>query len=278
MVNSAGEVRFYQEVMLELAHRAGFADEVYGLMNLAYRLEGLYKLDTKQTYAMEDIFDRRAKALFGDEMGLDWFKEHGSYKVKRDLEETYPESTVQGRFPLYFENILRAGKDVERTAKSMGIEWDTEDYKATLHWRPCDAFSREAEEKFYVVNYRSPLHALTYTIQNPWLNELGGLHPSAYKVLINTEAALSLGIEDGDTVLLESEAGAVTGVARVTEGIHPEVVGIAGNFGGKSLGRPVARGVGIHFNTLVSIDMGRIDPISGGLDSCVRVKVSKVFS
>ncbi|MFQ5873196.1 MAG: hypothetical protein ACE5JL_05275, partial [Dehalococcoidia bacterium] len=61
-----------------------------------------------------------------------------------------------------------------------------------------------------------------------------------------------------------------------TEGVHPEVVAMTGTFGGWSKGRPVAEGTGVHFNTLLPITSKRADPISGGLDSCVRVKVTKV--
>ena len=41
-------------------------------------------------------------------------------------------------------------------------------------------------------------------------------------------------------------------------------------------GRPIAKGMGVHFNTLLPIDNARTDPISGGLDSCVRVDVTRV--
>lgn len=264
------------EVLLELAERAGFAEDIYRLMNVVYDLKDHYKLDPKKKHSLAEIYDRRAKCLFGPDMGLDWFKTHGSYKIKRSVEEKYPLAFLPHRFPIYYENILRAGKEVESVSQELGIEWDTADYKATLYWRPCEAFSLEARHDFYAVNYRVPIHSMSYTIENPWLNELGRYHPSAYKILMNTEAARKLGIGDGDTIKLESEAGSVTGTVKVTEGVHPEVVGIAGTFGASAGGRPIAKGVGVHFNSLIPIDLKRTDPISGGLDSCVRVKVTRV--
>ena len=67
--------------------------------------------------------------------------------------------------------------------------------------------------------------------------------------------------------------GKVTGKAKVTECIHPEVIGISSHFGSFAKGKPVAYGKGANFNKLVPFDM---DPISTGVDSCVQVKVYKV--
>ena len=272
----AGESRFYQDVLIDLAHRAGFAEPMYRYLNVAYQLKEPYQLSPDGRYTMADIYDRRAKSTFGPEVGLDWFKENGSYKIKRSAEDIYPLDLIKGRFPVYFENIQLAGMEVEQVSKELDFDWDTTDYKATLHWRPCPAFSEAPTSEFYVVNSRSPLHSLTYTAENPWLNELGKYQGSTYKVLMNADAARRLGIADGDVVKLESEAGSVTGAVRVTRGIHPEVLGIAGNFGGRADGKPIAKGTGVHFNSLVSVDMKHTDPVAGGLDSCVRVKVTRV--
>ena len=93
---------------------------------------------------------------------------------------------------------------------------------------------------------------------------------------MNTIPAMKKGIQDGDKIEVKSEAGSVIGTVKVTEGVHPEVIGIAGGFGSLSKGRPIAKGMGVHFNTLLPIDNARTDPISGGLDSCVRVDVKRV--
>ena len=93
---------------------------------------------------------------------------------------------------------------------------------------------------------------------------------------MNADVAKKRGIKDGDTIRMESEAGSTTGMVKLTEGIHPEVLGIAGIFGSWAKGKPVAQDTGVHFNTLLPIDLEHTDWVSGGLDSCVRVTVSKV--
>jgi len=264
----------FTEVLLELAHRAGFAEDLYRIMN-AHSLKAPFALDPAGKYTWEELLDRQIKSKFGPEMGLDWFKKHGHHKVERQVEEKYPSAFLNVRFPVYFENMIRAGKEVEEVTKELGIEWDTKDYQAVLNWRPCPAYSEEPQDDLYAVNYRVPIHSGTHSTENPWLNELGKHHPSTYKILINSATADRKGIKDGDTIQVQSEAGEVVGTVKVTEGVHPEVVGIAGGFGALSKGRPIARGMGVHFNTLLPIDSARTDPISGGLDSCVRVTVSK---
>ena len=66
------------------------------------------------------------------------------------------------------------------------------------------------------------------------------------------------------------------GRAKVTEGVHPEVVGIAGTFGHWAKGLPTAKGKGVHFNTLISADIEHIDMLSSAVDTCVKVKVTKI--
>ena len=276
VVEPAGEARQWTEVLLEIADRVGFLDEVNRIMNVAFELKDPYLLDPAKKYTLAEVYDRQAHSMFGPDMGLDWFREHGYHKIKRTVGERYPGTFITPRFPIYFENILRAGEDIKKATDEMGIEWNIEDYNATIRWQPCPAFSKEPRDDFYAVNYKLPFHTFSYTIQNPWLNELGRHHPYAYKVLMNADAAKKRGIADGETVRLESEAGSTTGAVKLTEGIHPEVLGIAGIFGSWAKGKPIAQGTGIHFNTLLPIDLEHTDWVSGGLDSCVRVKVSKI--
>ena len=96
-------------------------------------------------------------------------------------------------------------------------------------------------------------------------------------MLLNTDTARKKGIRSGDRVRLEIEEGyEVEGQALLTECIHPEVVGTAGCFGRKSKALKLSYGKGVHFNTLLPHSIERIDSLSAALDSCVRVKVSRL--
>jgi molybdopterin-containing oxidoreductase family molybdopterin binding subunit len=108
------------------------------------------------------------------------------------------------------------------------------------------------------------------------LLELGHTYPWIYGAQINSETAKARGIEDGDEIRIESEFGyQVQGKAVVTEGIHPECVGLSGVFGRLAFGEKVGRKVGPHWNTLIGQNLERLDKMSSILDGCIRVKVSK---
>jgi anaerobic selenocysteine-containing dehydrogenase len=127
------------------------------------------------------------------------------------------------------------------------------------------------------VNYKLAFHSYNMTQDNPWLAELAEHHTYAYKVLINANTAAAKGIADGDPITLETPAGAsAQGIARLSQCIHPEVIGIASCFGHWARARTTARGRGIHFNSLVPYDLSQIDPMAGLMDACVKVKVSKL--
>jgi molybdopterin-containing oxidoreductase family molybdopterin binding subunit len=276
VVEPAGQARRWIDVMLELADRLGFLGDVYKMFNVKWGLKDPYKLDPKQHYTMHELYDRWTKSLFGPERGIDWFIAHGYHKQRRTPDENYPGPFIKARFPIYFENMLRAKESVKKVAAKLGRKWDISDYTAVPEWKPCPAYEEHnATYDLFVVNFKIPFHALSFTTQNPWLSEVAERNPYAYKILINTETAERKGVRDGDDIWVESEAGKVKGVAKVTECIHPEVVGIAGVFGSWADGKPVAKGKGVHFNSLLPLNMSRIDPISSGVDSCIRVKVSR---
>jgi hypothetical protein len=52
--------------------------------------------------------------------------------------------------------------------------------------------------------------------------------------------------KDGDAIWLESPVRKVKAEARVTECVHPEVIGIAGNAGHWAKGKPLSAGKGVN--------------------------------
>ncbi len=121
----------------------------------------------------------------------------------------------------------------------------------------------------YLINWKEASHTHSRTQNNPYLLELQGWN----QLMINAATATRLGIRDGDEIWVESPVGKARAIARVTQGIHPEVVGWQHGFGHWALGRR-ARGKGTAdgmFNYTVS------DPISGmALHKEVCVRIYKV--
>jgi len=266
------------DVMVELAHRLGFQGDFLRLLNTHLNLKEPHTLDPSRKYTLTEIHDVWAKSWFGSDKGLAWFKEHGFVKIKRTVEERYPGPSLKVRAPIYFENFITTGRDIERVLQEIGIEdyGDLSSYRALPDWLPCPAYEEPPSAyDLYAVNYKIPIHFQHFTVENPWLAELGERHPSAFKVLINARVARERGIRDGDLIWVESRNDRVQGRAKLSEGIHPEVVGIAGKFGSWALGKPIARGKGVPWSKLLNVDLEHLEGLSGVLDRCIKVKVYK---
>src|SRR3990172_12780478 len=111
------------------------------------------------------------------------------------------------------------------------------------------------EYPLYLVNWKEASHTLTRSQNNPLLVALKGSNP----LVMNPDTAASLGIADGDEVIVESPYGSTTAVAQLTMRMHPEVVGAQHGFGHPALGQG-AKGRGSAFSDLNTI---RYDPLAG---------------
>ena len=58
-------------------------------------------------------------------------------------------------------------------------------------------------------------------------------------------------------------------------GVHPEVIGIAGNAGHWTKGIPLSAGNGVNLNRLLPYGLEWVDVISSALDQCAPLKVYK---
>jgi thiosulfate reductase/polysulfide reductase chain A len=80
-----------------------------------------------------------------------------------------------------------------------------------------------------------------------------------------------LGIADGAQVIVENQYASAKAKARVTERIHPEVVGMTHGFGHWGLG-PVAKGKGTNDSQFVPGKAERISGMAAHKDGAVRVR------
>jgi thiosulfate reductase/polysulfide reductase chain A len=130
-------------------------------------------------------------------------------------------------------------------------------------WQPDDDYP------LFLINWKEASHTHTRTQNNPWLLEIKPDNP----LVIHPSAARRYGIDDGDTVTVESLYGRVTGRAKLSERMHPEVVGLQHGFGHTALGRN-AEGRGTADGRLRPT---KADPLSGmslHKECCVRIRRS----
>jgi molybdopterin-containing oxidoreductase family molybdopterin binding subunit len=270
-----GEQRYFADVLLDLADRAGFREDLNAALNASLDLQPPYRLRPSERVPYAEVCDRDLKDKFGDDKGLDWFREHGVLKWKKKPEEVYWRHFEEVRVPLYWEWLPALGEQIAAIAEPRGVPIRREFFAplpdhiaCTSHVDHAPGFDLTA---FY---YRDSVHTNSFTLENPWLDEAARLDPYSYTVALNAATCARLGLEDGQAVRIETEHGkAIDGRLRAMQGIHPDGVGIAACAGHWGDGMPIAKGKGMFFNQLLEIDMRYINPVNLGLDVCVQVRV-----
>ena len=127
-------------------------------------------------------------------------------------------------------------------------------------WQP------DVDFPLYLINWKEASHTHTRTQNNALLLELKPDNP----LMINIATAKALALSDGNPVWVESKYGKVKAKVKVTEGIHPEVVGSQHGFGHWALGS-LAKGAGTSDTALRPC---KSDPLSGQAlhkECCVKV-------
>jgi anaerobic selenocysteine-containing dehydrogenase len=216
------------EVLLEIGERLGIADAMNARTNDLYGLRPPHALGAEQRYSWEEMADRICQNWFGPEHGLEWFRQNGVLTWPKSLQEAFCKPFGQARMPLRPERLPRLGEEAQRS--------------------PQIGFDLQA------VSYQVPWHTVSPDRREPgWMKVQS--EPYCY-FICRTHAPPPPGaLADGDPILVESTAGRrVPGRARLSEGVHPEAVAIAGNGGHWARGMPVARGQSAFFNALLSFD------------------------
>ena len=270
MVNSG-------EILMELARRGGFLPDIYNAINFSWGLKGRNRLDPSSTYSTQELFERRIRATFGDDKDLKWYLDNALVVKENTAEQMYPGAFSNARVHVYYEFMKRAGADVERVTSELGMDWwDVSDYQPLPDWKPCPGFKAEGEYDLFLVNYKVPQQPFSYGLGYGVLQALTDRHRDD-DILINSKTAREKGIKDGDAISIETFSSGkkekkVSGRARVTELVHPEVIACQGQ-GGRFFARAAKKG--INYNDLLTFDEAHVDFVSAAVDSCVRVRAHK---
>jgi anaerobic selenocysteine-containing dehydrogenase len=280
-----------EDIFLELGRRLDLLGGPNGLnaqLNVALKLTPDYALQPDRAYTLSDILDRDLKCHFGKDKGAEYFKKVG-YDIKmfgpRAIYNYAYYPMGKTRYHLYFEHMKEVGDGLKANLEQHDLTvpgWDTADlmehYRPVPHWRPMPFHKETAEYDMYIINWKTAFaeYGLGANQENPMLYEImRTTDPYALSVLINPATAAKKGIKDGDSIVVESRTGKMLGKAKLSGRIHPEVVGVGGNYGRRSMHlNPIAR-EGPNYNQLLTMDDGTFDPISTAMVISARVKVSR---
>ena len=253
VVEPASGTKFLADIVFELARGLG------GTVSEAF--EGIG--DDAEGF----VRYRTATILSDAGMSWDEFKEQGFCKVNPT--QNYQFNTPSGRFEFYSGNL-------KALYESKGLPTGN-DTAFMPHYVTADFLGGEVEDyALYLAPYNTVLNIQNGSQNYPWAQEIfmvmcgigwGSL------VEMNKETADNLGIGDGDRVKVESKYGEIEAKAKLTEGIHPQVVAVAHGQGHWAYGE-WQKDIGVNVNDIVGVDYDVLSGQSSFFNT--KVKVSRV--
>jgi len=267
------------QFVVELMDRMGATLKVNAYYNDMLHLEGKNKLDLNQKIVWEDLCDRAVRQTFGEEYSWEWFKEHGCISWPKKVEEVYWHQFKDTRNQIYWEFLADLKDQTYEIAKKLDIEkelkWDA--FDPLPFWFPNVYEESGPEFNLYAFSWAEAMHVGASTQEQPWIDEVSKMNPYTYYININEDTAEKAGLKRGDLVEVETYRGLkVQGMLQVRKAQHPKTLTIMGVSGHWAKGLPIAKGKGANFNSLIDFKFSDIDPITGNLEVCVKVKVKKI--
>jgi anaerobic selenocysteine-containing dehydrogenase len=287
------DTRDANSILMELVTRLGINPPVNGMLNGMLGMMGTpQELIPPQPYTWEEVMDHFLKARFGEDKGIEYFKENGhnwtqSYFPEEQTYNYYYFPDGKTRHPIYNHHLLGTWLQMKERFDEFKVTppgWDEEKYLAFFKplpdWIPHPEHEAPEEYDLYAVNWKVASRAFGMG----GLEELGLIREVQFKqsqefnsVLINSKTAKEKGIQDGDEVLIESQyGGKQRGFAMISDQMHPKTLGFPGNFGRQAMFMGPEAKKGFNYNQLLSAADGEFDPVVGGIEITAAVKITKV--
>jgi anaerobic selenocysteine-containing dehydrogenase len=273
--------KHFVDLWMALIDRVGVLPDFNERVNHLLELEGEWALRIDEVYTHKEITEHWIGALTGGNLSLADVAKTGRISWKKTVKEKYPRVFYTSRIPIYYEYIIGAGEKVKAVTEAMGVEWDISRYKALPHWEPGPGYkTTKSGFDLYAVTFKWPFLTGSFSNFNPWLAELRKVHPYTGTVVLNSKYAEGKGILDGDRIKLSNTAGSsVEGIAKLSECIHPECVGMdhsAGSWAKILPPRTDKASKGSHPGSLFEYDMKNIDSMGGSLDASPKLCITRL--
>ncbi|MFH0913773.1 MAG: molybdopterin-dependent oxidoreductase, partial [Chloroflexota bacterium] len=268
VVKPLPNIRNVNDILAELAERAGFLNEYNEAMNKIMCLTGEYQLGPDKRYSWMESVDRMCQSYTSGRYDLDWFKKNGALVKPITVEDQYDihlgMKAQKLRYPIpYMEPVKRTGEELARDLAKVGIDWwKTEEYTALPTYFPSKLEEVPPQYDFYVTTCRCAMFGYGANVGIPWMNEISEHVNGVGDILMNADAAKARGIKEGDEIFVESEVGKVRSKVKLCQGIRPDTLLIAGQFGQWAM--PVAKDTGrVTQTTLLPVSYDWTDPVIG---------------
>jgi phenylacetyl-CoA:acceptor oxidoreductase len=302
-VEPRGETRNFDWIATELAKRLDILPELNAAINRGAGGIPLksnnydFSLTIHTPHTSDEIWDaicRAASHTLTDGVasdGLEYFKAHGfrTRPFSRINWYLLPRMEDQGlRFELpYQERVFRTGQQLANRLHENKIHWwdrQLAEFEPMPHFKDLNRLWDDAFERNYGVRAADyPLWALTAkSMQFAWgsnvsiqlMREVADNVVGHDGIQLNVHTARTRGIADGDRIEVRSPVGTIVGRAILRQGVRPDVVIIAGQFG--QWKTPYAKDFPMPtMSNIVPMHMDFIDG-NGGSTDCTKVEIRRV--
>ncbi|MEZ0343571.1 MAG: molybdopterin-dependent oxidoreductase [Caldimicrobium sp.] len=265
------------DYLMIFAERLGILDKYIEEINKAWKI----KLKPGRRYSAEEFIAAMAEA---NHTTLEYLKTHG-LKVKKLKPEAIYLKGVEAKFKgpgkpklnFYAENLVITAERIKEKVEKYGVKnLGIDNFEIVFSPLPRKEHAFHTahvvakDYPFYLCTYKRMYFNQTMHATNPLLREIAHDADENF-VLINTETAKRLGINEGDYVWVESPEGKLKIKAKLTEGIRPDVVGISYHYGHISSGLPDYAKKGANPNFIMMLYPDRISGHGNFNDTKVKI-------
>jgi phenylacetyl-CoA:acceptor oxidoreductase len=297
------EAKDFSWIANELARRTGLLEAYNSVINgagcgIPLQGEGYdFSLDVTKEHGQEEIWDAVCKAASFDLTGgretldLNWFREHG-YKTRpysRLNWYLYPLIEDKGlRFELpYQERYFRMGKELANRLHETDVHWwdrQLAEYEPLPKWTDLNKLWDELIEKnhnvkaadypFWLLTGRSMQYAWGANVGIQMMKEVADNVFGHDGIIMNAGKAAELGISDGDEIEVTSPVASTRGIARLRQGVRPDVIIMIAQFG--QWKTPYAKDLKrTGLNKLVPMNQDYLDGSGSSIDG-TKVYITRV--
>ena len=268
-----------EDIMSELSERMGILGAYNEVINIVsgfhHKPELLLKPDRK--YTDKEIAER--KGLLWNGQPLDWYVERGHAVTPRRPDKWYrPWDGLRLHF--YIEDMVTIPRELKRKMEEANVpfrhEWHFDDYQP-LPTAVLDPVHEEPSEyDLYGIFFKDIQINFGESLSNPWIKDIVYRDPVHIALILNPKTAKKQGVQAGDIVQVDSPYGRIYGRIGISEGIHPDALGVSNSLSRIKVTHSGVPHAGGHFNDLLPYDLRNTDAVTGQPETVCKLKLTKL--
>jgi anaerobic selenocysteine-containing dehydrogenase len=180
----------------------------------------------------------------------------------------------------YIEDMLVQRDDLKKKMQDASVpfidEWQWDDYQPLPTAELDPVHLEPAEYDLYGMFYKDIQLNFGESLSNPWIRDIVYRDPVHIALLLNPVTAKKKGLEQLDIVKIESPHGKLFGRIGLTEGIHPDALGVSNALSRAKVSKMSVPHAGGHFNDLLPYDLRNTDAVTGQPETVCKLKITKL--